>query len=374
MKIAIDIRNIGKKRTGSEVVVFELVRHLAQIDSENEYYLLIDNRSDEEISEVEKRLNIGEKSNFNIEQIGSGGKVSWNVWSVPRFCKKMKMDIYHTEYIIPFFMPSFTKIITHIHDISFKVHKELITKKDAFFLNTLIPRAVKKSDKVIAVSQFTKDEIVKYYKVPESKIEVVYNAVNLEPLNRSNAEIREKYNLPQRYVLALGTMQPRKNIPFLISAFAQVAREVDDINLVLVGKKSHNFDDRIQKTIEKYPHIKEKVIFTGFVAEEDKIGVYKNAEVFVFPSLYEGFGVPILEAIEADTLVVASDIPPHKEIGGEGIIYFDPYSIDECSKTLYDSLDSDKMKDMIITEAKKQKTRFSWNNSVKKLKQIYEKI
>jgi glycosyltransferase involved in cell wall biosynthesis len=373
-KIAIDIRNIGKGRTGDEVVFFELVRNLAIIDQDNEYKLLIDKRSKKEIQQITNDLGIYQKKNFSIIQLNTGNKFIWNGWKMAEYCAQEKIDIYHTQYIIPFFLPASTKIITHIHDVSFKVHKELISKKDAFFLNYLIPRVVRKSDKIIAVSQFTKDEIIKYYEVNENKIEVVYNAVNIEDKNKDFMQIKQKYKLPEKYILAIGTMQPRKNIPFLIKSFAQLSQQKKDINLVLVGKKAHNFDNTISKTIEQFPEIKKKIFFTGYVDENDKFGIFQNAKLFVSPSVYEGFGVPILEAFEAGTLAVISDIEPYREVGGEGVIYFDPYNIDQCVKTLYDSLDNDKMKELVLENARLQKNRFSWLESTKKLKDIYETI
>ncbi|MEA3323197.1 MAG: glycosyltransferase family 1 protein [Patescibacteria group bacterium] len=374
MKIAIDIRNIGKGRTGDEVVFFELVKNLALIDDNNDYKLLIDDRSDDEITEVENNLGITNKNNFTVVQLGSGNKFVWNGWKIAKYCVDEKIDIYHTQYIIPFFIPVTTKIVTHIHDVSFKAHKELISKKDAFFLNRLIPRAVKKSDKVIAVSQFTKDEIVKYYNVPADKISVIYNASSLVEVNTDEKSVREKYQLPMKYVLALGTMQPRKNIPFLVEAFAGIANEVSDTYLVLAGKKSHNFDQSIEKIIKQYPQLKDKIIFTDYIDEDDKFLVYKMADVFAFPSLYEGFGVPILEAFTAGTAVIASDIAPHKEVAGDSALYFSPIDIDQCKKMLYDALVNDRIRNDVLAVATQQKKQFSWYKSAQKLRQLYENM
>ncbi len=373
MKIAIDIRNIGKGRTGDEVVFFGLVKNLAIIDTKNEYYLLIDDRSDKIVREIKSGLGILAKNNFKIVQLGSGNKFLWNIWGVPRYCRQKEIDIYHTQYIIPFFMPKMTKIITHIHDVSFKAHPEFISRWDSFFLNTLIPRAIKKSYKVIAVSQFTKDEIVKYYKVEPQKVVVIYNAVSEDyKHDKIDEDVRIKYNLPQKYILALGTMQPRKNIPFLIKAFAGIADKLPDINLVLVGKQAHNFDNNISNVIEQYQHIKDKIIFTGYVDEKDKLAVFEGAELFVFPSLYEGFGVPILEAFEANVPVVASNIAPHREVGGDAVLYCDVDNIDQCKKVLYDVLVNAKIREYILLKSKKQKVIFSWFNSAKKLQKLYQ--
>jgi len=374
MKITIDIRNIGKGRTGDEVVFFELVKNLALIDERNEYFLLLDSREKLEIKKIKSRLGIIKKQNFKIVELGSGNKFIWNALNVPKFCRKQKIDIYHTQYIIPIFMPKHTKIVTHIHDVSFRVHKELISWKDAFFLNFLIPYALGKADLILAVSQFTKDEIIKYYNTPSEKIEVIYNASSLKKVNDNWQEIKEKYNLPDKYILALGTMQPRKNIPFLIKAFGEVADKIPGISLVLVGGKAHNFDDLITQTIEKHPNIKNRIIFTGYVGEDDKFMIFEKAQLFVFPSLYEGFGVPILEAMDAGTRVLASDIPPHIEIGGESVIYANPTDIDRWKKMLYDCLVSGKIKKDVFAEGEKLRESFSWRKSAQKLLTLYEKL
>ncbi len=235
-----------------------------------------------------------------------------------RYCRVHRIDIYHTQYIIPFFMPSHTKIITHIHDVSFRVYKDLIKRSDAFFLNTLIPRAIRKSDHVVAISEFTKSEIIKYYHCPAEKITVILNAVSMhcDPQLRST-DVRTKYHLPEKFIMALGTMQPRKNIPFLVEVFASLAQERSDISLVLVGKRDHNFDLMIRNVLVSYPQIADRVIFTGYVSDAEKCVLYALSKVFVFPSVYEGFGIPILEAFSMGTPVVVSDIPPHREVAGK---------------------------------------------------------
>ncbi|MFA5985810.1 MAG: glycosyltransferase family 1 protein [Parcubacteria group bacterium] len=375
MKIAIDIRNIGKGRTGDEVVFFELVRHLAQIDAQNEYHLLIDMRADDALRRIETQLDITGKENFQLVPCGTGNKFVWNAITASRYCRRKKIDIYHTQYIIPFFMPSWTKIVTHIHDVSFCAHKELIKKSDAFFLNILIPRAIKKSHAVVAVSQFTKDEIVRYYHCPQEKVCVIPNAVSMycDPLLRAE-DVRAKYHVPEMFIMALGTMQPRKNISFLIEVFVSLAQERGDVSLVLVGKKDHNFDLMIQRVLGSYPQVADRVIFTGYVSDAEKCCLYKMARVFAFPSIYEGFGIPILEAFSVGTPVVASDILPHREVAGEGALYCDPQSIDQWKKMLYDVLDNDKMRKDLQKGSQEQIIKFSWKESAQKLVSLYKSL
>jgi glycosyltransferase involved in cell wall biosynthesis len=374
MDIAIDIRNIGKKRTGDEMVFFELVRHLVFLESDHRFYLLIDRRSDDELDRVVRSLGIEKDRRFHMIVLGTGNKFIWNGWSAARYCRKNKIDIYHTQYIIPFFMPRSTKIVTHVHDISFHVYKDLITKTDAFFLNILIPFALKRCTGIIAVSQFTKNEIIKYYNTPHNKITVIHNAASdIQCGDERNDMVREKYQLPQKYILVLGTMQPRKNIPCVISAFARIADKIPHTSLVLVGKRAHNFDERIDHMIMQDSAIKNRIFFTGFVDEKDKCVVYKMADLFVTPSFYEGFGMPIVEALSMGTSVVASDIPPHKEVGGECVRYFDPHSIDQCAEVLYDVLVSGNMRKN-VTLSDEYKMQFSWKRSAQKLLTLYDSL
>lgn len=371
--IAIDLRNIGKGRTGDEVVFFELVRHLARTDTDTHYHLLFDRRDEESLQNIASQLDVLQKKNFTMHVCGNGNKFLWNAVTMPIFCRRHKIDVYHTQYIIPLFMPRHTKIVTHIHDVSFRVFPQLITMRDAFFLRILIPYALYRADRIIAVSAFTKKEIIAYYKTDASKIAVIPNAVSMHCDPHLTEEIvQKKYGLPQKYLMALGTMQPRKNIPFLIEVFARVAQKIPDISLVLVGKKAHNFDQRIVDVIAQYPDLEKRIVFTGYVSDAEKCLLYKMATVFVFPSLYEGFGVPILEALEMGSMVVASDIAAHREVGGERVVYANPRNVDRFVEILYDCLVNDSMKKNIHNGA--QRCDYSWARSAHLLQELYNEL
>lgn len=379
LKIAIDIRNIGRNRTGSETVVLQLVKHLLQIDPKNQYKLLTDTNEKKVLDYINKHLELADKNNVEVVSLLTKNKFTWVAWTVWRWALKNSIDIYHTEYILPFFMPKSVKLITHIHDVSFKVYRDLISWKDIYFLDYLIPWSIKRADKIIAVSQFTKNEIEKYYPASYGKVELIYNAVADDFANNINSEsikqVREKYNLPEKYILALGTMQPRKNIPFLVKAYSKIYKKLDGTKLVLVGKKAHNFDNEIEKIIEKSDeNLKKNIIFTGYVDENDKALVFAGAEVFAFPSLYEGFGIPPLEAIHCGTPVVISDIPVHAEVFKDCVKYFNPRDIDQCAKVLYDTANNDEIKKDLISKAFKLKNDFSYKSSAEQFFSICQKI
>jgi glycosyltransferase involved in cell wall biosynthesis len=299
------------------------------------------------------------------------------------YIRKNPIDIYHTQYITPWFVPRSIKIITTIHDISFNFFPQFIKFSDLFFLKILIPVSLKRADKIVAVSQFTKDEIIKFYKINPEKIECVYNSIGDEFLNPPTGgeiseeqlkKVKNKYNLPEKFILYIGTLQPRKNIPQLIEAFARIKNKLGDFKLVICGnKKAHNFDKKIENSVN-INNLGNDVIFLGFIDEKDKKAVYKLAHVFAFPSLYEGFGIPVLEAMSQNVPVLASDIPSLKEIAGEGALYFDVASVDDFSKKLYSiSIDSD-LREKLAKTGKARVSFFSWENSAQKTLAIYKEL
>jgi glycosyltransferase involved in cell wall biosynthesis len=267
--------------------------------------------------------------------------------------------------------------VTIVHDISFNFFGQFIKFSDLFFLKTLIPLSLKRADKIVGVSKFTRDEIIKYYKINPDKVDHIYNAVGDDFLkNRPTADelelVRQKYKLPANFVLYLGTLQPRKNIPQLISAFARIKDRLDGTKLVICGNlDGHNADPQIKKSVVE-ENLEKEVIFPGFIDEQDKAVVFALAHVFVFPSLYEGFGIPPLEAMSQNVPVLCSDIPSLKEIAADGALFFDLASLDDFSKKLYDvSVDND-LRNELIRLGKERVGFFSWEKTAQKMLAIYE--
>jgi len=377
MRIGIDIRNIGKKRTGDEVVFFNLVKNLAAIDSENKYFLFTDILDKENIIEIKKRLNIENKQNFEIVSLNTTNKFVWNIWTLPKYLRNNSLDIYQTQYITPWFVPKNTKIITIVHDISFNFYPQFIKFFDLLFLKILIPVSLRRADKIIAVSEFTANEIIRYYNINPKKITWIHNAFSEDFLREISQEellkIQEKYSLPEKFILYLGTMQPRKNIPHLISAFARIKDSLTDTKLVLCGnKEAHNFDKKIEKAIAQNG-LQNDVYFPGYVADEDKRAIFKLSRVFVSPSLYEGFGIPILEAMALGIPVLASKIPPHEEIAGESILFFEINKKDDFENKLKEICLNNDLRENLAKRSREKAGKFSWRNSAVKMLSIYGK-
>ncbi len=377
MKIGIDIRLIGKKRTGDEVVFFNLVKNLARIETNHGFELLTDITDEKILREIAENLEIAGKDNFKIISLPTSNKFSWNFWTLPKYLKKNPVDIYLTQYITPFFVPRSIKIATIVHDISFNFFPQLIKFSDLLFLKILIPLSLRRADKVIGVSQFTRDEIIKFYKMNPEKVDYIYNAIGDEFLkaNISQVEketVRKKYQLPEKFILYLGTLQPRKNVPKLVEAFAQVKNKLSGTKLVICGNLlAHNCDKQIEKSVATHK-LENDVIFPGFIADQDKAIVFSLASVFVSPSLYEGFGIPPLEAMSQGVPVLCSDIPSLREIAGDGALFFDLNNLDDFSKKLYDISMDNSLRSRLIRLGAERISFFSWKKSASKILAIFE--
>jgi len=376
MNIGIDIRNIGKNRTGDETVFFQLAYWLPRVDPFNTYRLLIDDRSEEEQKEIEKRLGIKDLGNVTLELCGSGNKFLWNIWNAPMSAKRLDLDVYHTQYILPLWMPQKTKMVTHIHDISFARNPEYISWKDRAFLGYGIPRSLRMAKKIVAVSQFTKDEIIDYYGIAEEKIVVAYNAV--DPFISSQVysqeeqfKIREKYKLQEKYILHVGTLQPRKNIPFLLESFAELQKRIPDVALCLTGNKnSYHFDTKIEQVIQE-KHIAKSIQFLGYVEKEDLPYIIDGAQVLVSTSLYEGFGVPLLEAMSRNVPVIASDIDAHKEVVEKNALLVAPGDIATLTNSLYSVLTNQDLRNDLRGRGLSRSQFFDWEKTAKIIADFY---
>jgi len=381
MRIGIDIRNIGKGRTGDEVVFFNLVKNLARLNVEGEYLLFTDILDKNILDKIKVDLEIENKKNFQIISLKSRNKFTWNLWTLPNYLQKNPIDAYHTQYILPFFVSRKIKLLTTIHDVSFRAFPKMIKKSDLFFLKILIPWSIRRADKIIAVSEFTKNEIIKYYKTKPEKIAVVKNALGEEFLKDKDlsespfsADVISKYNLPQDYILYLGTLQPRKNISLIVEALSKIKREMQGTKLLLCGnREAHNFDSKIDQKIKELA-MEEEVVFPGFISNKDKPAVFRMARAFCYPSLYEGFGIPLLEAFASNIPVIASDIPAHREVGGDAVCYFNPQDPDDLSQKIKSIFVDQNLKANLIQKGQERLGHFSWEKSAQELHEVYVKV
>lgn len=370
IRIAIDCRTLGRKRTGDEVYVRNLVLNLMKIDKVNQYFLLFDR----EIQAGELCFEVS--SNFHVTAITPGGKFLWTMYYLPKWIKANKIDVLHVQYITPFWLPQGTKLVTTIHDVSWKFYPQYIKKSDLFFLNTLIPVSLKKADKIITVSETSKKDIVRIYGLPEEKVAAIYNGVgdNFKSYVNSAGEeerVKKKYNLPDNFILYLGTLQPRKNVPSLLEAFYLWDKEyAGQARLVIGGGKSYNYDNRIDGLINEH-NLKNKITLTGYIEDSDLPAIYKLAKAFVFPSLYEGFGIPVIEAMAVGTPVIVSDQSCLPEVAGEAGLVVDPGDKKKFAEAIHRIMTDEKLRGELAGKGRERAAEFNWEETAKKTLKIY---
>lgn len=286
--------------------------------------------------------------------------------------KKMKTDVLHVpHYNVPIFYRG--KIVVTIHDLTHLVLPEFLPNKFAYiYAKFMIWIAIKKSSQILTVSENTKNDLIRMFKVKPEKITVTYNGVGEEFKKKEKQEVEylyKKFNIPEnkKIIMYVGNLKPHKNLERLLEAYSKI-KDIDDTRLLLVGKAFSNYNGLEEK--EKTLNIKNKVIHTGIVSQEELVDLYNLADLFIFPSLYEGFGIPILEALACETPVISSNTSSMPEVGGDVVTYINPLDIEEITKAIETELSKDKK---INANAKKWIEQFDWKKIAIKTKEILEK-
>jgi glycosyltransferase involved in cell wall biosynthesis len=255
-----------------------------------------------------------------------------------------------------------------IYDIAFEHHPEYTEKKNLQFLKRRVPEAAKKSDKIITISEFTKNDLIKKYAIDPNKIIVAHCAVDANKFKKTKltAATRKKYRLPNTYLLYLGTIEPRKNIANLVRAYSKLPKNTkDQYPLVLAGGGGWN-DDEIKQAIDLARQNSE-IIQTGYIEEKDIPALYSGAELFLYPSHFEGFGMQILEAMACDTPVLTANNSSLPEVGGESAYYVDDKSVKSIKNGIEKLLNEPELRQDMIRKGRKQIKKFSWQESAQKI-------
>jgi len=275
----------------------------------------------------------------------------------------LPVDLYLNRKVNVFFSPAHygprfcpVSTVVTIHDLSYFYYPDEFLKKDLYQLKNWTKYTVAKAKKIIAVSKTTKKDLMKFYDVPEDKIEVIYNGYR-ENIKYQILNIKIK-NIKKPFILYVGTVQPRKNLTTLIEAFHLLLKEKPEYFLVIVGKKGWLYEEIFNKVKEL--NLKNKVIFTGYLEEQELGYVYQNASLFVLPSFYEGFGIPILEAMNFNCPVISSFTSSLPEIGGDACLYFEPSSSQDLKNKMLEFLENEQLRKELVKKGKERVKLFSW--------------
>ncbi len=333
MKIAVDSRELKYNHITGTSRYLRLFLNNLNADEREKVCLLVDDKTD--FSDY--------KDLFKIIVAQSPVTLWYDQVTIPAILRRNKIDVFFSPFFkIPFFAKS-KRVIT-IHDLHFLkgILRTGISRFKPFIC--YLRQAIRSCDKIITVSEFSKQEIISMFKTREDKIKVVYNGIakGFKAADRKQYEVlRSKYAINYEYILYVGNMKPHKNIEGLIKAY-NLLGDKNNNKLIIMAKKDKNF--RRLENLVKSLSLERKVVFLDFVSDEDLVLFYSFANAFVFPSFYEGFGLPPAEAMACGVPVVASDATSLKEILGEAALYFNPYNIGEMHKILSELISNDKLK------------------------------
>lgn len=358
-RIGIDAHMLGDRSGGNETYYKNILENM-EVPEGIEIYVFVTKKAD--ISKI--------KDKFKIIYFSEHGAIYRNLIELPLFCIKYKLDLLHVQYFIPFIRPC--KIVVTIHDICFEHFKDIFTKREYIRQKLLIPYAARHSKLIFTVSEYSKQDIVRCYNINSDKLVVTYNGIGDEFRKLSVSEIdldslNKSYGIRNNYILAVGNLQPRKNLVRLIKSFELLKKEyLEPLQLVIVGKKAWLYDD-IFDTISDV--VKQDVIFTGYIDQQTLIRIYNGAKCFVYPSLFEGFGIPPLEALACGVPVAVSNSSSIPEVVGDCGLYFDPFDcIDMKNKILQVLNRYEKIRDVVPA------FKFSWIDTCRLLTKSYKDI
>lgn len=356
MNIGIDAKVLAKRRTGIGVYVEQMVMYFSQLDTEDEFYLF---------TNQEFTLNFDLGKNFHQVVVHPKLRSLGIIFCLGKYLKKYKIDVFWgTEHIIPW--TKVCKTVVTIHDLAVLMNPKLGTKRNAIIQKLFTIPSCRKADKIIAISNSTKNDVIKLCKVDDDKVQVIYNGDSPYNHGLSNiteeqeSSIRNKFDLHEKYFLFVSTIEPRKNVPTIVKGFNLYKKKTGSKSkLVLAGGLGWRYKASLE-AINESPYIND-IIRTGYCSNIEKEFLYRNAKALLFPSLYEGFGFPILEAFSVGCPVITAYDSSLPEVGGDVAFYIkDPFDAEAMSSYLIkiDSL-SEEERDNLSSLAKKRALLFS---------------
>ncbi len=305
-----------------------------------------------------------------------------NVWNqlIPAYLLKDKIDIYHATSTCDVPMLKLTKLVSTVHDMVPLLYPELYSAKHSFMFKSTIKRVLAISDVVITVSEASKKEILSFYPEYENKIVTIHIACDPCFLdgkkNREQEEkIRRKYTEGQPFCFYLGTHEPKKNIGSLIRAFKMVIEKEGSgfPYKLLIGGKKDMHTTKLQSLVNSLK-IEPNVVFTDYIPDHTLPGIYKAAELFIFPSIHEGFGIPVLESMSCGTPVLCSDLPALREVAGAAGAFFESNNTESLAEAILSILMSRDKIESMQKRSLKVSSNFSWSKTAKKTIEVYKSI
>ncbi|MFA6475136.1 MAG: glycosyltransferase family 1 protein [Patescibacteria group bacterium] len=376
MRIGIDCRTILNPGIGEQAGVghytYYLVKYLLKLDKTNQYVLFYDHRSTSVLEFKRKNVQLIQ---FPLSEYKKYLPLAYSHVLVTRIINQAKLDVFHSPANVLPLQYNKPAVVT-VHDLAIYQHPEWFPDKQDFSVKVLVPRSLRKAKQIIAVSQSTAHDVIKQFQISQEKIIVVpegYETVK-SPSKLTIHAVRKSFHLKEKYFFYVGTLEPRKNIAGMIQAFDALVRRkpkrYKDVQLVLAGGKGHQFTD----TYAAIQAVRAgSVRYIGYISAQDKRALLHGAITFVFPSLYEGFGLPVVEAMASGTPVITSKVSSLPEVAGRAAVLIDPSSSLAIQNAL-DKVMSKATRTRLIKKGKIQAKQFSWEKCAQQTLEVYKKI
>lgn len=388
MRIGIDCRtilNTNEEMTGISHYTYYLVKYLLSIDQENEYVLFFDNKFSQKEQFMGPKVKIVKLPFYQYKKYLP---LAYSQMLISAFFAREKLDLLHAPAnIIPLFYKG--PAVVTIHDLAIYKFPEFFPGnkiiKQSLATKILVPNTINKAKKIIAVSQNTKKDIIDIFGVPEEKIQVVYEGVISHGKNCPNqadfATVSKYYGIKEKYLLFVGSLEPRKNIINLVKAFKNYklteGDKTTDLQLILIGGKGWK-NDNIFKTIQEANQIlstKEKdepIKYLGYLPLAEKLSLIAHALAFIFPSFYEGFGLPVLEAMSMSTPVITSNVSSLPEITGpNGALLINPYKESEIQEAISQIITDEGIREQLAIAGYQRAQSFTWQRCAEETLKVY---
>jgi glycosyltransferase involved in cell wall biosynthesis len=368
LHIAIDAHSVGAQLAGNESYAVNLIEALAEIDQTNLYTLYVTKPA--AIDRFTNRW-----SNFKVRQTLPHTPLVRIPLTLSAELRRRPVDVLHVQFTAPPFAPC--PVVTTIHDLSFEHLPETFKRRSRAQLRLTVRRTARKAALILTLSEFSRRDIIETYAVDPERVIVTPAAAptHFKPIvdEAELEKMRQRYGIGANYFLSLGSIQPRKNLTRLIEAFQWLRKSRPDAELpqlVIAGKRGW-LDDEVFRAAQQHG-LNESVKFTGYVPEEDLPALYSGAMCFVYPSYFEGFGLPVLEAMQCGAPVIAGNQTSLPEVAGDAALLFDPFDTRALGEAIARVIDHPDYRAELRVRGLKRAAEFSWTATARLTLKAYE--
>jgi glycosyltransferase involved in cell wall biosynthesis len=365
MKFAIDAHAIGQKLTGNETYIRNLLKGFAALDRDSDFLALIS--AEEAVAHIPK--------GFHVQRVSTNPYVRLG-WELSSHVKRWQPDLLHVQYTSP--LQCRVPVVVSVHDVSYLESPEFFSRFRATQLKITVKRTVERAAHIVTPSEFSRQAVAQWYNLDPDRITVVHNAVDetFRPGSReaSQAWLLRHKDVAWPFVLTVGDLQPRKNHIGLIRAFEDLMRANPQLThrLVITGKDTW-FSGEI-RAAAKASSVADRIVFTGFVNDDELHHYYAGCEIFVYPSFYEGFGLPILEAMACGRAVACSDTSAMPEVADSAALLFDPAQRDQMALAMRDLLIDAELRGRMERLGSQRAGLFSWERASRRTLDVYYSV